>query len=284
MPKRKYLTPFTLSFAVTLLLGSATACKAENTTPQSLERTLSVSGPVQLKVSSNDGDIHIRAGADGQVSVVGKLSSNYDVNIFGFHLHHDTGNSIPALPITQHGNQIEVGPLENTFNTSISYWITVPRGTSVVADSSSGDLDIAGVDGSLAGQTTSGDVHAQQINGPVSIHDTSGDVNLSIDQSPSVEVEVTSGDIDLQNIHNRLTVENISGDTAISGAPEQDWDVKNISGDITLKLQNAGPFQLNAHTDSGSIHSDHVSGNGPTVRLDTASGDITVHESRRAAD
>lgn len=281
---RKKAIPLSAVLAAALLLGSALACKAEISAQQTLRQTLSVKGPVHLEVTTSSGDIHVRAGANGEVAILGKTETEYNVTFFGLFWHHDKNGVIDHLPIKQQGNQIQLGPLPENSNLSLDYWITVPQGSTLVLHSASGDVDVSGVDGPLAAKTLSGDINASNLNGRVQLNDLSGDINASIDQSPQVSVEDTSGDIHLHNVHGALTVHDISGDTTVSGAPGQNWNINNVSGDITLDLRNAGPFLLNTHTVSGDINTHHVNGNGPTVNLGNVSGDITVHESQRTPD
>lgn len=279
---KKKTIPLRAIFAAALLLGSTLACKAE--TYQTLRQTLSVSGPAHLEVITSSGDIHVRAGASGEVAILGKTETEYVFNFFGLSWHHYKSGVIDHLPIKQQGNQIQLGPLPENSNVSLDYWITVPRGSTLVLHSDSGDIDVSGVDGPLTANTASGDINASNLNGGVQLNDLSGDIDASIDQSPQVSVKDTSGDIHLHNVQEALTVDNVSGDTTVSGAPGQNWDIKNVSGDITLDLRNAGPFLLNTHTVSGDVHVHHVNGNGPTVNLENVSGDITVHESQRVPD
>jgi DUF4097 and DUF4098 domain-containing protein YvlB len=83
-----------------------------------------------------------------------------------------------------------------------------------------------------------------------------------------------------------------SGNINVGGLPTGDWKLEAGSGSIDLWIRNA-PVTLDAETGSGSIHtdqemlshgtSDHhhvegkINGGGPTVRVETGSGDIRVH-------
>jgi DUF4097 and DUF4098 domain-containing protein YvlB len=76
----------------------------------------------------------------------------------------------------------------------------------------------------------------------------------------------------------------------VSGQPTSSWKLETGSGDISLKVGNAH-FNLDAQTGSGTVKSDspittrlsdkhHVSGTvnggGPTVKVETGSGDIHI--------
>jgi DUF4097 and DUF4098 domain-containing protein YvlB len=78
----------------------------------------------------------------------------------------------------------------------------------------------------------------------------------------------------------------------VGGMPTTDWKLETGSGNVDLWPGNIGII-INAETGSGSIHSDreilmqgelnrhHVVGKlnsgGPTVRIETGSGDIRIH-------
>jgi len=254
-----------------LLMSATVACAAKG----EFERTLPVSGPVELHVASASGDIHVRPGSDGEVHIVGHV---YAGNEWSFSNAEERLHAVlDHPPIDQMGSVIEVGHSLHENNVSIDYYITVPKGTEVEANSASGDIYVDGVEGALRARSASGDLHASGVKGPLYLHDTSGDIRASIDQSPNVEAQDISGDITLNNVRSMLQANTVSGDLTISGAPADGWRLHSVSGDVTLHTAGAGPFQVIANTVSGDIHNSHSGGSGPTLRIDTVSGDIVVH-------
>lgn len=258
--------------AISALLMTATvACAAKG----QFERTLQVHGPVQLHVASASGDIHVRPGDDGQVHIVGHV---YAGNGWSFQSAEERLREVlDHPPVEQMGSVIEVGHSLHLNNVSIDYYITVPKGTEVEADSASGDIYVDGVEGSLRADSASGDIHASGLNGPAYLHDTSGDIRASIDQASSVDAQDISGDITLHNVRGMLHAGTVSGDLTVSGAPSEGWRLHAVSGDVTLNTGGAGPFVVHASSVSGDVHNSHAGGSGPTVRVDTVSGDIVVH-------
>ncbi|HEY1810258.1 MAG TPA: DUF4097 family beta strand repeat-containing protein, partial [Acidobacteriaceae bacterium] len=101
-----------------------------------------------------------------------------------------------------------------------------------------------------------------------------------------------SGSIHLQGVNGALFAETGSGDIEIGGRPNAPWKLETGSGGVTLNT-GSSRFSLDASTGSGSVHSDppitthgslerhHVTGDinggGPTVRIETGSGDIRIH-------
>jgi hypothetical protein len=254
-----------------LLMTATVACAAKG----QFERTLPVSGPVELHVASASGDIHVRPGNDGEVQIVGHV---YAGNGWGFESPEERIREVvDHPPVDQMGSVIEVGHSLHVNNVSIDYYITVPKGTEVEANSASGDIYVEGVEGPLRAESASGDLHASGVNGTTFLHDTSGDIRATIDQAPNVEAQDISGDITLRHVRGMLHASTVSGDLTVSGAPADGWRLHSVSGDVELNTSGAGPFVVHATSVSGDIHNSHGGGNGPTVRVATVSGDITVH-------
>ncbi len=78
----------------------------------------------------------------------------------------------------------------------------------------------------------------------------------------------------------------------VAGTAAGDWHLETGSGSVEY-WPGSGGFTLDASTGSGSIHTDHemsvqgslyrhhitgkVNGGGPTVRIQTGSGDVRIH-------
>ena len=107
-----------------------------------------------------------------------------------------------------------------------------------------------------------------------------------------MKAETGSGNIELKGLKGALRAETGSGDIKVAGAPTAAWQLQTGSGSVEIWAGDA-PLTLDAETGSGSIHTDremltqgstdkhHVTGKlnggGPTVRVETGSGDIRVH-------
>jgi DUF4097 and DUF4098 domain-containing protein YvlB len=109
--------------------------------------------------------------------------------------------------------------------------------------------------------------------------------------STEVKAQTGSGNIRLRNVGGSLWADAGSGDIEVQGTPGSSWKLETGSGSVTLTTGTAG-YKLDASTGSGSVHSDppismhgslenhHVMGDihggGPTVRVETGSGDIRI--------
>ena len=238
------------------------------------DRTLTVTGPLDLDVHTGAGDIQIRAGSDNSVHVTGRIHAR------GNNPQQRVEQIRADPPVTQSGNTVHIGAPGNASrdplyqNVTIDYEVVVPANTKVQARSGSGDIGIAmnaaGVDartgsgdinvlgaaGDFLAQTGSGDVHAGRIAGAMKASTGSGDIQA--EQTAPGPVQMETG-----------------------------------SGDIILKLPTEAAFTLSVRTGSGSISTTHplassgsrngnrldgtVRGGGPPVDIRTGSGDVTIN-------
>jgi hypothetical protein len=269
--------------AAALALAALPALAAEAT----FERTLSVSGRVELSVSTGSGNIHITRGSGNQVHIWGKVKSGWGAN-------EQRVREIAAHPpVEQTGNIIRIGSHhENMHNISIDYEIQAPENSFLDAGSGSGDITVDGVGENAKISTGSGNIHANGLHGGFKVDTGSGNIYVDQTGQGDVKAQTGSGDVELRNVHGGLHAGTGSGNIKVGGAPSSDWKLETGSGNIDYTAGGAA-FTLEASTGSGSIHTDmemltqgssnhhHVSGKvnggGPTVRMETGSGDIRVH-------
>jgi DUF4097 and DUF4098 domain-containing protein YvlB len=274
------------------ILLAATALLALATVPalaseQTFERTLTVSGHVELNVATGSGNIHITQGSGNQVHIYGKVKSSWGAN-------DDKVREIAANPpIEQTGDIIRIGQHhENLHNISIDYEIQAPANAILDAGSGSGNVIDDGVGENTKLNTGSGNVHATGLKGNFTVGTGSGNVYAEQDGPGDVKAGTGSGNIELKNIKGTLKAETGSGGIKVGGAPTGPWKLETGSGSVEMWVGNS-PMTLDAETGSGSVHSDqemltqgstdrhHVTGKlnggGPTVRIETGSGDIRIH-------
>ena len=270
-----------------LLLVPAIASAAE----ASFDRTLSVGGNPNVYVSTGSGYIHISPGSDSQIHIVGHVKSNR--NWFGGSSDDQVKQIAANPPIEQSGNEVHIGKTDGDWqhNVSIDYDITMPKGSILNAGSGSGDLRINGIAGGLKASTGSGSIEAGGISGAVALDTGSGDIHADLVNSSSTKVQTGSGTIRVTGVKGGLKAGTGSGDIEIAGQPTSDWKLETGSGSVTLTVGSAH-FTLDASTGSGTVHSDppisthgslekhhvmgDINGGGPTVRVETGSGDIRI--------
>ncbi|WP_446742127.1 DUF4097 family beta strand repeat-containing protein [Silvibacterium acidisoli] len=255
------------------------------------EKSLHVSGTTSLNVNTGSGYIHVIPGSGSEVHIIGHVHANG----FGFGASAEdrVQQVVSNPPIQQNGDSISVGHNMEVKNVSIDYDITTPKGTNLEAHSGSGDIHISQLGGPLKAGTGSGSIDADGLAGEVSLDTGSGDIRASISEGHDVKAQTGSGSVRLQGVNGGLYARTGSGDIEVAGHPGSDWKLDTGSGSVKLVVGTSAKFTLDASTGSGDIQSDppisvhgnlgkhhitgEVNGGGPTVRVSTGSGDISVH-------
>jgi Putative adhesin len=292
-----------------VLLASAFAAAS---TPQgTFDKTFQVSGPVDLEVQTRSGDITVRSGPAGSVTIRGKIYVG-DHWLAG-NRHAEVAEIEQNPPLRQDGNSIHIDYV-NARNISVDYEITVPADTTVRAHTGSGDQIIEGVHGNAELQSGSGDMKLSRLTGEIRVQTGSGNVRAREIAGPvrggagsgDIEVEeTTGGDIDLHTGSGNITVRGIqgafrgeagSGDITAEGAQTGAWEIRTGSGNIRVRLPANAAFDANLSTSSGTLDIDapitmtvqgrvqemhkqiagKVRGGGPLLSLRTGSGDIHI--------
>lgn len=275
--------------AATLVLTTATLFAADRT----FERTLNTGSSPNVSVATGSGDIHLHAGSGNQVHIVAQLHASHSF------MSGDVDSRMQQIvnhpPIVQNGNDIVIGQQHNNDlyrNISISYDITLPRSSGLNAATGSGNINIESVGASLKAQSGSGDIHAVGIAGPATLGTGSGSIQFQQSSPGDVKAETGSGDIALRGVSGALIARTGSGGIDVQGQPTSAWKLSTGSGGVRLAVGNAH-FNLDADTGSGGIHTAQaiamqgqlnrhhvtgsVNGGGPTIRVQTGSGDISIN-------
>jgi len=259
------------------------------------DKTLTVSGAVDLDVQTGSGDIKVHNGGAGTVEIHAKIRASH-----GWHLGGDVEARIKQIesnpPIEQNGNTIRVGHTNDhdlLRDISISYDITTPADTKLHSASGSGDQTIAGIHGPLDASSGSGSLHASNIGGEARVRTGSGDVelrgiqgtthasagsgtiraigiaggltassgsgNVILEQTAAGDVEVStgSGEVELKGVNGGLRASTGSGNIHADGQPQSAWKLRTGSGDVRVSFPANAAFDLRARTSSGSISSSH---------------------------
>ncbi len=218
------------------------------------ERTLNVTGPVNLDISTGSGSIDVKAGNPGVVRVYGIIKAQNDV---GASAEEKVRYLEANPPIQANGNTIHIGRIDNQAyrnRISISYQIEAPPDTQLASRTGSGSQKIDGLRGAVDLSTGSGSI---------AVANVIGDVNA----------QTGSGSIELRSITGRATLNTGSGSIKaeqIAGSIK----ARTGSGHIALRQKMAeqgAPTEVEAHTGSGGIEVYGVFG---SLRASTGSGSI----------
>lgn len=301
---------FVLLAAALVVLFASTTLLASN--PQGrFEKTLQVNGAVDLEVLTHSGDITVRAGSSGSVSIRGKIYVGD--RWFGGRREDDVHAIEQNPPIRQNGNSIHIDYV-NYRNISVDYEITVPADTTIRSRSGSGDQTIEGTHGNIDVQTGSGDVKLSRLNGEIRLqtgsgniraHEISGavrggtgsgDVEIEESGAGDVDLHTGSGNISARGVQGGFHGETGSGDITAEGTQGGTWDMRTGSGNVHVRLPQNAAFDADISTSSGTVDvgqpvemtvqgrvgDSHksirgkVHGGGPTLRVHTGSGDIQI--------
>lgn len=253
----------------------------------SFDRTVSASGNAHLAVSTGSGNIHITRGSGNQIQIHGRIRVGHEGS-------EEQARQIASNPpIEQNGDEIHVGQHQEQWHgISIDYEIAAPAGTVLDAISGSGNIVDEGVGQNAKLQTGSGDISATSLEGPFTVKTGSGNISAAQTGEGDVVAETGSGDIELKDIHGSFRGQTGSGDIKASGTPSASWNLQTGSGNVELWTGNA-PLTLDASTGSGFVATDHemmsqgtfdrhhihgnLNGGGPTLRIQTGSGDVHIH-------
>jgi DUF4097 and DUF4098 domain-containing protein YvlB len=299
------------SLVTLFLLLTATAALAWPSPQGTFDKTLTVTGPVNLEVLTHSGDVRVRAGASGTVQIHGKIfvGSNWLMGKREGDVHAIEQNP----PIRQEGNNIHIDYVD-AHNISVDYEITVPADTTVRTRSGSGDQEIEGTHGNadvqtgsgdvkiakLSGeirlQTGSGDVRAREVSGSVKGGTGSGDVVVEESGPGDIDLRTGSGGVTARGVQGSFRGETGSGDVTAEGKQSGPWEIHTGSGNVHVSLPSNAGFDADISTSSGSIDvgapiemtvqgrvgESHKSihgkarGGGPLLRVRTGSGDIHI--------
>jgi len=262
-------------FAIALVvLFSTTTVFAFSTPAGTFDRTLQVSGPVDLEVLTRSGDVTVRAGSSGSVTIHGKIYMSDRWNILpglGVGGNKDSVHAIEQNPpIRQEGNSVHIDYVEIK-NIAVDYEITVPANTTIRSHSGSGDQTIEGTHGNadiqtgsgdvkisnLTGefrlQTGSGNVRAREISGAVKGGTGSGDVEIEETAAGDIDLHTGSGNIVARGVQGGFHGETGSGDVTAEGTQSGNWEIHTGSGNVHVRLPGTAAFDADISTSSGTV-------------------------------
>ena len=263
----------------------------------SFDRTLTVTGPVDLEVRSGSGSIEVRTGQAGRVEISGRVKAG---DWGAFRSRSSAEERVRRVeaspPIEQTGNRVTLGRIDDEDvrnHVSISYTVIVPPETTVlsktgsgshliegirggvVATSGSGSIRVRGVGGNVQASTGSGSILADtvagsfsassgsgsidgvSVNGRITVKSSSGGIAVSQSGAGPTEASTSSGSIRLTGLRGGVRASTSSGTLRVQGEPTSDWRLSSSSGTVTIELAGKPAFAVDAHSNSGRIATDY---------------------------
>lgn len=242
------------------------------------EKTLSVSGPVNLSVETAAGGISVRSGSDNAVHIRAHVRASN--SFIGGNAEEKIKKLQQNPPIEQQGNTIRITrPSDPSLrnNVRIEYDIVAPAQTQLTSNSGAGNSTINGL--ALPVDATTGA-------GTITAEDLAGDVRL----------RTGAGTVNAKSVGGALEIESGAGSIHVQGEPKHDWRLKAGAGSIHLDVPSGSSFNLDAESGMGKVNvSDSlelkdanvstnrvrgkVGGGGPVVEINSGVGTIDVGRS-----
>ncbi len=184
------------------------------------DRTLSVTGPVDLDVQTGSGHIKVHSG--GSSTVVIHATIRAQDRFFGSANARERIHAIETHPpILQTGNSIP------------------------------GSVVVDGIHGPVNAETGSGSVTISKVGDEVRAHTGSGRMELE-SINGSLDAHTGSGSIRASGVAGRIVADTGSGGVQVEQTASGDIRAHTGSGGVTVHAPQTG-FELRAHTGSGSI-------------------------------
>jgi putative adhesin len=282
---------FPVLLVVIALCVALTAFPAFAASEGHFDRTLTVTGAVDLDVQTGSGEITLRTGDSTKLEIHAKIHGSGWGDVEQ-RIHEIENNP----PIEQSGNTIRIGHIENRDwkrNISISYELIVPAQTKLRSESGSGDQKVEGIGGpadinsgsgslqvknignEVRVRTGSGDVELESIHGSVrasagsgtlratgiagGLTASSGSGNVKLEQTAAGDVDIStgSGDVEIKGVKGGAKVSTGSGSITAQGDPTGDWRLHSGSGSVRVNFPSQAAFNLVARSSSGNIETSH---------------------------
>jgi hypothetical protein len=242
--------------AVSLTLALVAGLRAAPVATGQFDRTLTVTGEVDLDAITSSGGIVVTGGGPaGTVHVHGDLQAN----------DHNAEARIAEMesnpPIEQSGNALRIGygrgfRLEGI---SVRLEIEVPPNTRVRARSSSGGIRVSRVTGAVVARASSGGVYVADAGSSIDAETSSGGIRLSQVAAAPIHAHAASGSVNI----------------LLAPGAGYDLDIATASGRVaTPEMTVRNGF---SRRDFSRHHAEgEVRGGGPQVSVRASSGSVRV--------
>jgi len=219
-----------------------------------IDHLASVSGPIDVDAREN-GAVEIIGGSTNDIVVHELIEAEASTEA-------DAKDMAQQVHVTTSGGRIHAdGPPEHGRRNSwtVSYRIEVPRKTGVTAESTNGPVEAS---------ETQGQLDLRSENGPISLYAVGGSVRARTENGP-LEVTLTGARWDGSG----LDAETDNGPVELT-LPAS-YAVHLETGTVNGPMSIAFPITVTGRFDTKRLSTD-LNGGGPTVRVVTTNGPVTV--------
>ncbi len=223
------------------------------------EKRFSVKGTPELHLTTFDGSIEIRSGAENDVLVEIEKRGPTKESIERLQIEtKQDGNNIEVEVKKPSGDHVFLG-IGSHMTPSAKLIVTMPREGNVIARSGDGSIRIDRVRGRLELRTGDGSIRATDVEGRLTFN--TGDGSVTVDGAQG-DLELETGDGGVSIAGKLGTVRAHTGDGSITFRAESgtvmkdDWSITTGDGGVSLYLPEDFAAELDAHTGDGSIHNE----------------------------
>ncbi len=257
----------------------------------SFERSLKVTGPVDLDLATDSGGIVVVPGPAGTVHIRGILKAG-DSWFGGIGAEGRIRELEAHPPIEQSGNSIRVVVRDQSLLRGISMRLEIeaPAESRLRARADSGGIDVRGLKGPIDCKTDSGGINASEIGGEVRATADSGGIHIRRVSGP-VYAHGDSGGVEALEISGAVDAGADSGGIRITQAAPAPIRARTDSGGVSIMLAGIGGYDIRAHASSGRVTAPEVTvqgtishhqingrlrGGGPLVDVSADSGNVEI--------
>jgi DUF4097 and DUF4098 domain-containing protein YvlB len=259
---------------------------------QRVER-FTTSGPLLTKITTQSGDVVVRASETAEVKVTLSAPSTKNAYL----LEHadvvfNAANNeliIQTLPggLSMSSRGLRVGPKKSWFDfgsSDVDVLVEVPQGTSLDITTVSGDASLHGSLGSVKVKSVSGDVSARDSADALDVQTASGDVD-SGRVLTLLKCKSASGDVICESAAAKTEIFSASGDVVLRADQPGKIVVRNVSGDVRVRVAHGLAVDISGDSVSGDMGSNidlNATGDGASkdetivIKVTTVSGDIRI--------
>jgi hypothetical protein len=209
------------------------------------EMSFDVGATPVLQVDNFAGDVTIRTGREGVISVDASLRAGQSENLRRISLEPSQEGDTVRIRTRRSSAQIS--------NVSVGLDITVPPGTTVEVTNGAGEVSISDVEGEIAAQTGAGDVEVRGSQGQVRLSTGAGDVDYAGEPRGTSTFRTGAGTV-------RIALPSdfagsVDLDTGIGSVDLGGFDVAGSVSSRAARgtIGGGGDVTIEAHTGAGNI-------------------------------
>jgi DUF4097 and DUF4098 domain-containing protein YvlB len=199
-----------------------------------------------------------------------KISASIESGILRF----SSNSSRVSLSVDDSDNEGHRGRRHNNVGDA-HYEVSVPRGSRLILEAVSGDINASGSQGEIEASSVSGDVDVTDGVRTVSAEAVSGSVHAAR-ITGNLRTETVSGELRVENVSGDVEASSVSGDIRLIGIQSKDIRAETVSGDIvyTGTIEPSGRYSFESH--SGTLRLNIPRGAGAQFSVETFSGDLST--------